>query len=325
VPLPEDKALDNLEERRASREPFDGAELALRIEELGDMPLSTGRRHDAFDELYAAFTPEAYALRPFPDDSAIEVDQHRVTVAGVIVDEHDRQVVGQIRSDLVLDEGYIDHGLLDLQDEYRGRGFSHRLLKRALPIYHELGLREVKVHAALETGRWLWARFGLNFRDPYERRVVLGWANCALDGLGLEPVATDAPPVRLALLGSEPGGEQRSMKDVVSAVKAALKPRRAGARPWHRILRRDGRGARSAQATELFAEWNRRASGYASALHPDRVDQIAMRNDLTASDRIELGKAIMLTGPDWWGTFDLTSPAAKRVFEAEYNRWKAGR
>jgi hypothetical protein len=52
---PERQALNRIADGRRSGASLDGSELARRIDELGDMRLSTGSRHDAFAELYAAY------------------------------------------------------------------------------------------------------------------------------------------------------------------------------------------------------------------------------------------------------------------------------
>ena len=57
-----------------------------------------------------------------------------------------------------------------------------------------------------------------------------------------------------------------------------------------------------------------------SALDPDRFEAIATANGLGFDEPLPIGKAIMLTGPDWHGIFDLDDPAAQLVFEAEFNR-----
>jgi hypothetical protein len=183
VSLPERHALMRIADRRRSGVPFDGSELARRIDELGDMQLSTASRHDALVELYTAYTPSGFRLMPFPDDSALYGSEHRVVVRAVIADDRQGQVVGEIERDLILDRGVVRHELLKLQDAYRGSGVSLVLLSQALPIYRWLGLRAVAVHAALETGRWHWARLGFDFASPSERATAIGWALLALAGL----------------------------------------------------------------------------------------------------------------------------------------------
>src|ERR1039457_1983060 len=101
VSLPERQALMRIADRRRSGVPFDGSELARRIDELGDMQLSTASRHDAFAELYAAYTPSGFRLMPFPDDSALYGNEHRMVVRAVIADDTERQVVGEIERDLI--------------------------------------------------------------------------------------------------------------------------------------------------------------------------------------------------------------------------------
>jgi GNAT superfamily N-acetyltransferase len=316
VPLPEREALRGIAERRRSGAPFDGAELARRIDELGDMPLSTASRHDAFAELYAAYTPSGFRLMPFPDDSAVYVGDHRVFVRAVIADDAERQLVGEIERDLILDRGVVRHELLKVQDAYRGRGVSLVLLGQALPIYRQLGLRAVALHAALETGRWHWARLGFDFATPIERAIALGWGALALAGLGREPIDPDAPARRLAQLGTGSPQDEASMVDVWGGVQAEL-------------ARWRGDPDRRRAADELAQEWDRRALAESAnrftTFDPERIALLAARNGLDVSDRIALGKAIMLAGPDWEGVFDLADQASQNAFERELSRYFASR
>jgi GNAT superfamily N-acetyltransferase len=135
VSPPEGQALSKIADRRRGGAPFDDSELARRIDELSDMRLSTGSRHEAFSELYAAYTPPGFRLMPFPDGSALYTSDHRVVVRAVIADDMQGQVVGEIERNLILDRAVVRHELLKLQDAYRGRGVSLVLLDRALPIY----------------------------------------------------------------------------------------------------------------------------------------------------------------------------------------------
>jgi GNAT superfamily N-acetyltransferase len=298
-------------DRRRGGVPFDGCELARRIDELGDMQLSTASRHDAFAELYTAYTPSGFRLMPFPDDSAIHVGDHRVFVRAVIADDIERQVVGEIERDLILDHNVVRHELLKLQDAYRGSGVSLVLLSRALPIYRRLGLRAVAVHAALETGRWHWARLGFDFASSSERATAIGWAALALAGLGRAPVSPDAPARRVAQLGTGSPPEAASMTEVRGAVEAELARWRADP-------------SRRTAADELAREWDRRARAESAnlftALDSERIALLANRNGLEASEEIALGKAIMLAGPDWKGVFDLADQASQDAFDREFGR-----
>jgi hypothetical protein len=314
VSLPERQALMRIADRRRRGVPFDGSELARRIDELGDMQLSTASRHDAFAELYAAYTPSGFRLMPFPDDSALYGNEHRVVVRAIIADDTEQQVVGEIERDLILDHDVVRHELLKLQDAYRGSGVSLVLLSQALPIYRRLGLRIVAVHAALETGRWHWARLGFDFASPSERATAIGWALLALAGLGRAPVSPDAPARRLAQLGTGSPPEAASMAEVRSAVEGELTRWRADP------------GRRTA-ADELAREWDRRARAESAnrftALDPARIALLAKRNGLDASQEIALGKAIMLAGPDWKGVFDLADQASQDAFDREFSRYFA--
>jgi hypothetical protein len=316
VSLPEPQALIRIADRRRNGAPFDGSELARRIDELGDMRLSTASRHDAFAELYAAYTPSGFRFMPFPNDSVIHVGDHRLFVRAVIADDLQGQVVGEIERDLILDHQVVRHELLKLQDAYRGSGVSLVLLGRALPIYRRLGLRAVAVHAALETGRWHWARLGFDFATPSERATAIGWAALALAGLGRAPIPPDAPARRLAQLGTGSPPEAASMAEVRGAVQAELARWRADP-------------SRRSAADELAGEWDRRARAESAdrftTLDPERIALLAARNGLDASEEIALGKAIMLAGPDWEGVFDLADQASQDAFDREFSRYFAPR
>jgi hypothetical protein len=316
VSLSERQALMRIADRRRSGAPFDGSELVRRIDELGDMQLSTASRHDAFAELYAAYTPSGFRLMPFPDDSALYGSEHRVVVRAVIADDVQCQVVGEIERDLILDHDVVRHELLKLQDAYRGSGVSLVLLSQALPIYRRLGLRAIVVHAALETGRWHWARLGFDFATPSERATAIGWGVLALAGLGRAPISPDAPARRLAQLGTGSPPEAASMAEVRGAVEAELARWRADP-------------ARRMAADELAREWDRRARAESAdrfaALDSARTALLASRNGLDASEEIVLGKAIMLAGPDWEGVFDLADQASQDAFDREFSRYFASR
>jgi GNAT superfamily N-acetyltransferase len=315
VSPPERQALMRITRRRSGA-PFDGSELVRRIDELGDMQLSTASRHDAFAELYAAYTPSGFRLMPFPDDSALYGSEHRIVVRAVIADDIQGQVVGEIERDLILDHDVVRHELLKLQDAYRGSGVSLVLLSQALPIYRQLGLRAIVVHAALETGRWHWARLGFDFATPSERATAIGWGVLALAGLGRAPISPDAPARRLAQLGTGSPPEAASMAEVRGAVEVELACWRAD--PARRIV-----------ADELAREWDRRARAESAdrftALDSARTALLASRNGFDASEEIALGKAIMLAGPDWEGVFDLADQASQDAFDREFSRYFASR
>lgn len=188
--IDEAQALAQIAARRAAGGAFDGPELLRRIDDLGDMRLNAEARHDAFVELYAAFTPSGFRFVPFPNDCAITVAEHRVSLKAVIVDERIGQVVAEIVRDVLLDRKAVVHELLKVQDVYRGVALSYVLLNQAFPLYRQIGLDRVLVHAAMETGRWHWARLGFDFLEPDDRTIVMAWALAALGGLEARPRST---------------------------------------------------------------------------------------------------------------------------------------
>lgn len=301
--------------RREAGMPFDGAELARRIDELGDGRLASGPKHAVLAELYEAFAPRGFRLIPFPDDSFVEASGHRIRVRGMIVDDPIGQVVGEIDRDLALDSEIVRHELLRIQRAYRGAGLSLVLLDRAFPIYRRLGIRFVGVHAALQTGRWQWARLGFEVL-PDDRDLVMSWATVALAGLGLPLIDPAAPIRRLAQMGTGDPPEKVSLEEVHAAVEADLARRRKVP-------------ALADAVDSMVSAWDERSlaetSGQMTMLDRARVETMAADNRIAAEEPIPVGKAIMLTGPDWNGYFDLADQAAQDAFDREFGRSFSGR
>lgn len=306
----EQRALNEIHARRA-RVPCDGPELRRRIAQLGDMPLDARERHLAFREVYDALTPPGFQLMPLPNNSEIVVSPSQIKVAGILVDAKiERQVAGQIVRHFLLDQGFVKHELLQVQDVYRGASFSHVLLHRALPFYRSIGLLNVLIHAAMETGRWHWARMGFEF-ERSSRPSMEAYAALGLFAVEQEPLAPGFPAHALATMGSEPGGVRISLKE--------LRDRLARA-----VTRLTADDARRAAVVRIVGHCERRirheSRGRWRWLDPSRFETLATQNKLAYDEEIPLGKAIMLAGPDWDGVFDLTDRISEQVFEAEFNR-----
>jgi hypothetical protein len=304
-----------IDARRDAGASFDRAELTRRVDELDDGPLASQARHEALAELYANFTPPNFRLVPFPDDSLVETAGHRIRIRAMIVDDRIGQVVAEIDRDLHLDAEAVNHELLRIQRAYRGSALSLVLLQQAFPLYRQLGLRLILVHAALETGRWQWARLGFE-AVPADRSLVMSWATVALGGLGVPLIDPTAPIRRLAQLGTGEPPEEVSLEQVHAAVAADL-------------TRRQEDPALAGAVTPMVAAWDERSldetGGRMRMLEPARLAMIAAANRITPGEAIPIGKAIMLTGPDWNGYFDLADQAAQDAFDREFGRRFSGR
>lgn len=91
------------------------------------------------------------------------------------------KLVRTFRSDAI---GWIvHHDWFKIASEYRGKGHAKAMLLAALDIYDRLGVVRIEVQAALESGAYVWARYGFAPDNPNEMRaVVANWARKALDG-----------------------------------------------------------------------------------------------------------------------------------------------
>lgn len=309
--LPEPDALAAIAARRQASTPFDHTEIMRRVEELGDMQLDSAARHGAFAELYAAYAPLGFRFVPFPDHCTIASADHKIALRAVIIDDAVGQVVAEITRSIDLDNRVAGHDWLRIQNAYRGDKISYVLLKEAFPLYRQIGLSHVAIHAALETGRWHWARLGFDFLDDDERLIVLGWGTAALLGMGKVPIAPAAPARRLAQLGTGSPPETASMAEVRDA--AARQIAAWAADPNTKAV-----------AHHLQSQWDSRSrveSNGAYGIFDDaRLHALAASNGHSPTDQMDLGKAIMLTGPDWYGTFDLNDAATVDAFEREFSR-----
>jgi hypothetical protein len=52
----------------------------------------------------------------------------------------------------------------------------------------------------------------------------------------------------------------------------------------------------------------------------ERLRYFAVANGFAYAEPLALGKAILLAGPDWLGTFDLSSPEPEETFDREFKR-----
>jgi hypothetical protein len=214
-------------------------------------------------------------------------------------------VVGELIRHLQLDAGRVGHELLRVQRPYRGAGLAILLLDRSFAFYQECGLRLVAVHAALETGRWYWARLGFDFETPTERAFVAGWGVLALEALGEPLLPITAPARRWAQLGTASPPRMVSLRELHTAVSAHVKRRLADP---HEAATYQNLAV--AMRERLGGDW----------IDHDRFAACAHENGVALDEQIPLGRAIMLTGPDWNGVFDLSSRAVRDAFDEELNR-----
>jgi hypothetical protein len=145
------------------------------------------------------------------------------------------------------------------------------LLLASFALYDKLGFREVQLQAAMETGRWYWARVGFEFIRDEDARLVREWAAKVVEATGIRGLRIDryTAAAQFARMG---GRRKLSLARIADAM-----PSRAGA-----------------------------------------IRKIAAANDLPMDRGIELGRAVMITGPAWFGRLDLDGPerAAFNAFAA---------
>lgn len=257
-----------------------GADLRQRIDDLGNLVLDTVDRQAAFAEVFDAFRPPNFDLYPQPDECAIAAAGHVVRVSGVIVDTANRQLVGHLVRTISLDTRVAEHDLLALQQPYRDNALTPILIWQSFNFYDRVGLFAALVHAALQTGRWYWARLGFEFALPRFRSSVVRWGRAVNAALGSPvDVSTFTEARQWALAGSTPPLAETTFEEIARAMPRAR---------WAHF-----RGQSFGSYLGIVADANR-----------VRFDQ-----------PIPLGRAIMLSGPDWLGFFPLQDAARRQQLE----------
>lgn len=283
----EAQILSGIAVRRAAGIPDLGAELRQRLDDLGSLVLDTVDRQQAFAEVFDALRPPNFDLFPEPDACVISQIGHVIRVTGVIVDTANGQVVGHLVRTISLDARIAEHDLLALQQPYRDHALTPVLIWQSFNFYDQLGLFAVLVHAALHTGRWYWARLGFEFALPRFRMSVGRWGRAVNAALGSPVDVSQFSEAReWALVGSTPP-DAHTAADVVETTFEEI----ARAMPRARWAHFGGQSFGSYLG--IVAEANR-----------VRFDQ-----------PIPLGRAIMLSGPDWLGFFPLQDSARRQQLE----------
>jgi GNAT superfamily N-acetyltransferase len=235
-------------------------QLIQRIEILGATVELDADNRAAFREVWDGLAIPRVDLAPIDEECwAGPQDGGTIVIKAVI--RLDGQPVGIIQRRLMLERRIALHELLFLGPTVRGQGLSVALLMASFALYDKLEFREVQLQAAMETGRWYWARVGFEFIRDEDARVVREWACDVMDATGVRGLRPDR-------------------------YKAAGQFARMGGRRKLSL-------GRIAAAIPARAEW---------------IAKIAAANDLPLDLPIELGRAVMVSGPAWFGRLDLRGP-----------------
>lgn len=286
-----------------------GAEIRRRIRDFGSIPIDTDLRREAFSELTAPFEVAPYRLYIGADslvDPAAEAVVLRMALLEV-ADNGELTYVATIERTFEFARGEVHHERLDITDAYRGRAITPRIMLASFDRYDQLGIRMVTVHAGLATGRFYWSgKVGFDFLRDADQRHVERWATFVLGALNL-PVDLDGigRPQQWALIGttSDPPPTAR-LSDLAAKVltlsTTLLDPNATGI-------------VGSVDADEVETE-----PGMVDL--PAHLRKIGDDNNIGWDTHLPLGKLIMLTGPDWWGVFDLSDPVSRKTYESAANQ-----
>lgn len=109
------------------------------------------------------------------------IQGHRlVRVEGDILDGTTGEPVGRVERNFYLDsdgDPYVEHALLSLDPEARGRGFSTQYFNDMLDYYRASDVSRITLAAGLDDGGWAWARAGFDWNDATPEMVSVSRSN----------------------------------------------------------------------------------------------------------------------------------------------------
>jgi hypothetical protein len=300
----EQELIKGIRARRAAGIDDLGEEIRQRIRDFGDVQIDSDVRREAFSELTAPFEVAPYRLLVRPESVVVTAEQ-TVVLRMILVDlvESPPMAVATIERTLALADAQVDHAYLTVSDRYRGRAITPRIMLASFARYDQLGIRTVTVHAGLATGRFYWSgKVGFDFLRDADQRHVERWAAFVLGALN-HPIDLEgiSQPQQWALLGTtaDPPPTAR-FSDLASAI----------ARVSTVLLDPNGTGiVGSVECGDAEVE-----PGMVDL--PGHLRRISDENGIDWDADVPLGKLIMLSGPDWWGRFDLTDPVGRSAYES---------
>jgi ribosomal protein S18 acetylase RimI-like enzyme len=279
-----------------------GAELRQRIADFGSIRLDTPERRAAFAEVLAPFEIAPYRLVDV--GSSVDAANETIQIDAWLIDVRGQspEIAAKFVRGLNLDRGEAEHAWLTVEPAFEGRAIAPRLMLASFALYDELGVTAVNVHAGLQDGRFYWSgRVGYSFRDERQARFVERWATFVLGALRISfDLDGVEEPQQWALLGTAedcaPTVSFTELANVLPPIPVALvDPNRTG------VI---GFTERAAVTDSEFVD---------PQIHLQLVARGARIDWL---EQVPLGRAIMLAGPDWYGTFDLTDPVRRQSYES---------
>lgn len=181
-------------------------QLLWRIRRLGGrVDLAVQEHAEAFEEVLAAFEPSPdaqFILVPseFVCEASLE-EGGTIAVGGVL--DIAANPVALVSRRLFLRRRFVYHEYFEVFEPYRDHGVAVAVLQHSFRVFDELGMRYVVVQAALETGRWYWARCGFTFLRPADRTGVEQWTQQVLERLDISiDTSHMTEPVQFLELGA---------------------------------------------------------------------------------------------------------------------------
>ena len=116
-----------------------------------------------------------------------------VSVSYDVKDANGASVGDMARDFYTNDDGEpeVYHDFLTLSEQYQGGGRGGTMLGKALKAYKQMGVKKVKVTAALEAGPYAWARFGFDMGTPDQLAFRKKRFGVFLQKLGVKKRAAD--------------------------------------------------------------------------------------------------------------------------------------
>lgn len=177
-----------LRKRRDGGADLDRDELSRRLEELAGATFEDPDVFAAFGDVFdAVCAPPHITFAPNRRSCSLDTHHRAIHFRGDLKSEAG-DTLGSIDRSLDLQLGIAKHNQIIVDKRFRNVALAAIILDHALEFYERIGIREVRLTAALTTGSYYWAKLGFDFADDRDSEATRHWfarVNAKL-GLGMD-------------------------------------------------------------------------------------------------------------------------------------------
>lgn len=218
------------------------------------------------------------ATKPFRGRIELSVTGDRLHLTGENI-KHSKTGAEIIRCHRIIDlkQKTVGHEFLKLESGSQGANTVKDLFKSALPVYDQLGMKEIKLHANLSAGGYAWAKYGFKPDNKWEIQNTVEIAQRRLDIFIKDAKVTDP----------------KTLKEHAALTKLLSKPIN------DKIIRKIA-NVKTEHLDEVLNEY------------PTIVSQLVRERNFPPNFKMSAAK-FMLINASWDGTLELKGESLKRL------------